>query len=83
MKYACKEYACKAVDVIARRTRLAFLNVDAALEALPRVLEIMQVELGWSDEKKQAEMEEALEFLRVEMGKGVSHLHLCFVLIFD
>lgn len=70
VKYACKEYACKAVDVIARRTRLAFLNVDAALEALPRVLEIMQVELGWSDEKKQAEMEEALEFLRVEMGKG-------------
>merc|ERR1712136_164047 len=70
VKYACKEYACKAVDVIARRTRLAFLNVDAALEALPRILDIMQVELGWSDERKKQELDESLEFLRVEMGKG-------------
>ncbi|KAJ8352222.1 hypothetical protein SKAU_G00236980 [Synaphobranchus kaupii] len=31
--YAMKEYACTATDVIARRTRLGFLNVQAADEA--------------------------------------------------
>jgi glycerol-3-phosphate dehydrogenase len=40
--YACQcEYARTAVDVIARRTRLSFLNVRATLEALPRIIEIM------------------------------------------
>ena len=51
--YAIKEYACTAVDVIARRTSLAFLNVQAAEDALPRVIEIMAKELGWNkDEQK-------------------------------
>ena len=51
--YAIKEYACTAVDVIARRTSLAFLNVQAAEDALPRVIEIMGKELGWNkDEQK-------------------------------
>ena len=31
------EYACHVKDFIARRTRLAFLNVQAARECLPRV----------------------------------------------
>jgi glycerol-3-phosphate dehydrogenase len=35
VKYAVKEYARSAVDVIARRTRMSFLNVLAADEALP------------------------------------------------
>lgn len=41
MKYGIKEYACTAVDMISRRTRLAFLNVQAAEEALPRIVELM------------------------------------------
>ena len=40
------EYAETAVDVLARRTRLAFLDVKAALASLPRVLDIMQREKG-------------------------------------
>jgi len=52
--YACREYACRATDVLARRTRLAFLNVHAAEEALPRVIEIMARELGWSAQKQKA-----------------------------
>ena len=45
VRYACKaEYAQTCVDVLARRTRLAFLNTDAAKEAMPRILDIMQVE---------------------------------------
>ena len=42
-----KEYAATAVDVIARRLRLSFLNVQAAEEALPVVVQIMGDELGW------------------------------------
>ncbi|VDN22270.1 unnamed protein product [Gongylonema pulchrum] len=37
VKYAVKEYACTAVDVIARRLRLAFLNTYAAYEVLDKV----------------------------------------------
>ncbi len=47
VKYAMKEYACTVVDVLARRTSLAFLNVQAAEEALPAIVEIMAKELGW------------------------------------
>ena len=50
VKYAVKEYARTATDVVARRTRLAFLNVQAADEALPRIVEIMAKELGWKKE---------------------------------
>lgn len=50
--YAIKEYACTAIDIIARRTRLGFLNVQAADEALPRVVEIMGKELDWSQERR-------------------------------
>lgn len=50
--YAIKEYACTAIDVIARRTRLGFLNVQAADEALPRIVEIMAQHLDWSEERK-------------------------------
>jgi len=52
--YACREYACSAIDVLARRLRLAFLNVHAAEEALPRVIEIMARELGWNASKQKA-----------------------------
>lgn len=50
--YAIKEYACTAIDIIARRTRLGFLNVQAADEALPRIVEIMSKELDWSQERR-------------------------------
>ncbi|XP_061745583.1 glycerol-3-phosphate dehydrogenase, mitochondrial isoform X2 [Nerophis ophidion] len=66
--YAIREYACTAIDVIARRTRLGFLNVQAADEALPRIVQIMAKELGWSQERKTAELEAAKKFLYTEMG---------------
>lgn len=47
-----KEYACTAVDVVARRMRLAFLNTYAAEEALPKIVELMAKELKW-DAKEQ------------------------------
>ncbi|KFU92187.1 hypothetical protein M959_06105 [Chaetura pelagica] len=69
--YAVKEYARTAVDVISRRTRLAFLNVQAAEEALPRVVDIMGKQLGWSEQKKKEELETAKKFLYFEMGYKV------------
>ena len=53
MLYAVREYAATVIDVLARRTRLAFLNVRAAEESLPRVVELMSRELGWSKQHEQ------------------------------
>ncbi len=53
VKYATKEYACTVVDVIARRTRLAFLNVHTAEEVIPKVAEMMAKELGWSKARRK------------------------------
>lgn len=64
MRYAVRhEYAQTAIDVIARRTRLSFLNAQAALDALPRVVDIMAQELHWSAARKEAEISKAAEFL--------------------
>ncbi|XP_056392575.1 glycerol-3-phosphate dehydrogenase, mitochondrial [Hyla sarda] len=68
VKYALREYACTAVDIISRRTRLAFLNVQAAEEALPRIVDIMAKELNWKEQKKKEELETAKQFLYYEMG---------------
>lgn len=42
--------------MIARRLRLSFLNSQAALEALPNVIDIMGEELKWSDAEKKVRM---------------------------
>jgi len=72
VRYAVKEYACTTVDVLARRLRLSFLNVQAAEEALPVIVSIMAEELGWDDAEKAKQTEKAINFLKVEMGKDVN-----------
>jgi len=72
VRYAVREYAATAVDVIARRLRLSFLNVQAAEEALPGVVNIMADELGWDEGEKDRQMEDAIEFLRMQMGKDLN-----------
>ncbi|RDW76210.1 glycerol-3-phosphate dehydrogenase GUT2 [Aspergillus mulundensis] len=57
------EYAQTAVDVIARRTRLAFLNAQAALEALPTVIDLMGEELQWDKNRKEVEWKDSVQFL--------------------
>ena len=64
VKYACREYACTIEDVLSRRTRLAFLNREAALECIPRVAEIMAHELKWSKRVKTAQMEAARVYIQ-------------------
>jgi len=64
VRYAVRhEYAETAVDVVARRTRLAFLNAQATLEALPTVIDIMTEELGWSKARQEKEWTETVSFL--------------------
>jgi glycerol-3-phosphate dehydrogenase len=64
VRYAVRhECAQTAVDVLARRTRLAFLNAQAALEALPGVIDIMAAELSWSGTRREREWRESVKFL--------------------
>eukprot|EP00928_Gymnodinium_smaydae_P077238 TRINITY_DN6046_c0_g1_i5.p1 TRINITY_DN6046_c0_g1~~TRINITY_DN6046_c0_g1_i5.p1 ORF type:complete len:550 (-),score=100.63 TRINITY_DN6046_c0_g1_i5:314-1930(-) len=57
------EYACTPVDILARRTRLAFLNSTAARLSLPRVVDIMADSLGWDADRKRFETERAEKWL--------------------
>ncbi|KAJ2443295.1 mitochondrial glycerol-3-phosphate dehydrogenase, partial [Coemansia sp. RSA 2337] len=64
VRYAVQyEYALSAVDVIARRLRLAFLDAQAARESLPRVVAIMADELKWPVDRQRLEHRKALQFL--------------------
>ncbi|KAL4877237.1 FAD dependent oxidoreductase-domain-containing protein [Aspergillus karnatakaensis] len=69
------EYAQTAVDVIARRTRLAFLNAQAALEALPTVIDLMGEELNWDKGRKDVEWCESVQYLS-SMGLAPSLLNV-------
>ncbi|KAI0181854.1 FAD dependent oxidoreductase-domain-containing protein [Hypoxylon sp. FL1284] len=65
IRYAVtNEYAQTAVDVLARRTRLAFLNAQAALECLPKVIDIMSQELKWDRARQEKEWTETVSFLQ-------------------
>ncbi|KAL2755275.1 hypothetical protein ACRALDRAFT_1051258 [Sodiomyces alcalophilus JCM 7366] len=70
-----RELAQTATDVIARRTRLAFVDVNAALRALPRVIDVMAEELRWSDTRKQQEWTESVQFLK-SMGLSPDKLRI-------
>ncbi|ROT35229.1 glycerol-3-phosphate dehydrogenase [Sodiomyces alkalinus F11] len=59
-----REFAQTATDIMARRTRLAFIDVNAALRALPRVIDVMAEELQWSETRKQREWTESVHFLK-------------------
>lgn len=76
VRYAVRhEYAQTAVDVIARRTRLAFLNAEAALEALPSVIDLMGEELQWTIARKDVEWKNSLDYLK-SMGLSQSFMGL-------
>ena len=57
------EYAETMEDVIGRRTRLGFLDVKATLDVFPRVLDLMQAELGWTAAKRKKEETDARRFM--------------------
>ncbi|KAM3187915.1 hypothetical protein ACTXT7_001321 [Hymenolepis weldensis] len=71
VKWACKEYASNAIDFLARRSRVAFLNVQVAEEILPKVIDLMGDEYNWSCQRKRKEFYDTMRFLRTEMGLGM------------
>ncbi|PGH03839.1 glycerol-3-phosphate dehydrogenase [Blastomyces parvus] len=74
VRYATRvEFAQTAADVLARRTRLAFLNAQAALEALPTIIDIMAEELKWDSKRKNVEWNDTVKFL-LSMGLPSSRL---------
>ncbi len=57
------EFARNAVDILARRMRLTFLDAEAARKALPRVLDLAAPLLGWSDTRRREEEKTFFEYL--------------------
>lgn len=53
------ELARTPLDVLARRTRLAFLDRAAAIEALPRVVGLLADEFSWDADRRDSEQEQA------------------------
>lgn len=72
IRYAVRfEQARTAADVLGRRTRLAFVDVRAAEEALAKVADVMAKELGWNSARKEKEIVEGRAFLET---CGLGHL---------
>lgn len=62
--YACKnEMAGTLADMLTLRTRLAYLDSDAAAMVAPKVADLMAKALGWSKKRKKEELEGALEVI--------------------
>ncbi len=53
--WAVREYARKAVDFLARRSRMSSLDVHACDLLLPRVVQLMGDELKWSKQRRDEE----------------------------
>ncbi len=57
------ELAMTPLDVLARRTRIAALDRAAAIEALPRVVDLLADELAWDADRRASEQGLALNRL--------------------
>jgi len=57
------ELACTSIDVLARRTRLAFLDQQAAIDAIPRVNALLGEAQAWDDETIRSDRADALAYL--------------------
>lgn len=69
------EYCESAIDFIARRTRLAFLDTDAAGRALPRVIEILAAEHKWDKSREEEELKKAKDFLKTFKSSKNAQFH--------
>lgn len=76
MAYCARnEYCESAIDFIARRSRLAFLDTDAARRALPRVVEILAAEHKWDESRKNEELKKGREFLETFKSSKNAQCH--------
>ena len=73
MEYACRnEMCCTVTDLLTLRTRLAYLNSDAALEVAPKVADLMAQHLGWSRSEKKRQLAQAQAAI-AEFGGPIPH----------
>ena len=61
------ELARTPLDILARRTRIAFLDRAAAIEALPRVVGLLAGELSWGADRRESEQQQAHSRLEAEI----------------
>lgn len=64
------EMACNAVDVLARRLRLAFLDARVANEVTPKVVEILGQHFKWDQARRKEELERAKTFIGTMNASG-------------
>ncbi|XP_058084283.1 glycerol-3-phosphate dehydrogenase SDP6, mitochondrial [Magnolia sinica] len=69
------EYCESVVDFIARRSRLAFLDTDAAGRALPRVIQILAAEHKWDRSRQKQELQKAKDFLETFKSSKNAQFH--------
>ncbi|XP_049379989.1 glycerol-3-phosphate dehydrogenase SDP6, mitochondrial isoform X2 [Solanum stenotomum] len=72
---AREEYCESAVDFVARRCRLAFLDTDAAQRALPRIIEILAAEHKWDKSRQKQELHKGKEFLETFKSSKNAQFH--------
>ncbi|CAA2984306.1 glycerol-3-phosphate dehydrogenase SDP6, mitochondrial, partial [Olea europaea subsp. europaea] len=72
---ARNEYCESAVDFIARRSRLAFLDTDAAGRAVPRIIQILAAEHNWDKSRQKQELNKAKEFLETFKSSRNAQFH--------
>jgi glycerol-3-phosphate dehydrogenase len=53
-----QEMACRAMDVLARRTPLALLDTEASRASARRIIQLMASEFGWDIKRQQEEIKE-------------------------
>jgi len=64
IEYACKnEMVVTLKDMLTLRTRLAFLNKEAAVAVAPKVADLMAQALGWSRWEKNRQLKTALDYI--------------------
>jgi len=67
--YVCRnEMVVTVIDMLTLRTRIAFLNKEAALSIAPKVADLMAVELGWSRAEKKRQLKQAVDVLNTFGG---------------
>jgi glycerol-3-phosphate dehydrogenase len=64
------EAARTPVDILARRTRISFLDFRASLAALPKVTDLLAKTLGWNESVKKENYETSLSSLEESFSKS-------------
>ena len=73
VSYALRcEYALHAIDVLARRMRLAFLDNRAAKKALPKIVALMARQLRWNHKRIHEEIDVGIRFLDTMLTNSAS-----------